>query len=72
MVIFRFALSSIPLLVACSDMALAEAAKNDAIVKPLPTQALAGLPGKEVTMLTFEYLPGGASLPHRHGANVFV
>jgi len=41
-------------------------------VVPLLTQALADLPGKEVSMLTVEYLPGGASLPHRHDAHVFV
>ena len=27
---------------------------------------------KEVRMLTVTYLPGGASLPHRHDAQVFV
>ena len=41
-------------------------------VVPLLTQALADLPGKEVSMLTVEYLPGGASRPHRHDAHVFV
>lgn len=41
-------------------------------VVPLLTQALADLPTKEVAMLTVEYLPGGASRPHRHDAHVFV
>jgi quercetin dioxygenase-like cupin family protein len=41
-------------------------------VVSLLTQALPDLPGKEVVMLTVEYLPGGASLPHRHDAHVFV
>jgi hypothetical protein len=31
-----------------------------------------GVPAKELLMLTVEYLPGGASLPHRHDAQVFV
>ena len=31
-----------------------------------------GRPTREVLMLTVEYLPGGASLPHRHDAQVFV
>ena len=31
-----------------------------------------GVAGKEILMLTVEYLPGGASLPHRHDAQVFV
>lgn len=33
---------------------------------------LIGAPGKEALMLTVEYLPGGASLPHRHDSQVFV
>ena len=47
-------------------------AKDAAVVKPLMTQDLTGVPGKEALMLTVEYLPGGASMPHRHGADVFV
>ena len=46
--------------------------KNTAVVQPLLTEPLTGIPGKEVTVLTVEYLPGGASLPHRHDADVFV
>ena len=36
------------------------------------TQDLIGQPGKEIQMLTVSYLPGGASLPHQHYAQVFV
>ena len=43
-----------------------------AIVAPLMTKDLTGIPNKEGTMLTVQYLPGGASLPHRHDAHVFV
>jgi quercetin dioxygenase-like cupin family protein len=43
-----------------------------AIVQPLMTKDLTGIPNKEGTMLTVQYLPGGASLPHRHDAHVFV
>ncbi|MBL8271538.1 cupin domain-containing protein [Steroidobacter sp.] len=46
--------------------------KNTTVVQPLLTEPLSGVPGKEVTVLTVEYLPGGASLPHRHDADVFV
>lgn len=46
--------------------------KSAAVVQPLMTEPLTGIPGKEVTVLTVEYLPGGASLPHRHDADVFV
>ena len=45
---------------------------SDAIVKPVFSQPLADVPGKEVVMMTVEYLPGGASRPHRHNADVFV
>src|SRR5271163_1480298 len=40
--------------------------------KELMTQNLVGATGKEIRMLTVEYVPGGASLPHRHNAQVFV
>jgi quercetin dioxygenase-like cupin family protein len=50
----------------------ARADKKADNVTPLMTQDLIGVPGKEVLMLTVEYLPGGASVPHRHDANVFV
>jgi quercetin dioxygenase-like cupin family protein len=33
---------------------------------------LVGIPGKEALMMTVTYSPGGASLPHRHDAQVFV
>jgi quercetin dioxygenase-like cupin family protein len=44
----------------------------DATVNDLMTKAVAGASGKEVRMLTVEYLAGGASLAHRHNAQVFV
>jgi quercetin dioxygenase-like cupin family protein len=50
----------------------AAAAPPDAIVKQLMTRDLAGSAGKEVLMVTVQYLAGGASLPHRHNAQVFV
>jgi quercetin dioxygenase-like cupin family protein len=43
-----------------------------AAVKQLIDEALVGIPDKEILMLTVEYPPGGASLPHRHDAQVFV
>jgi quercetin dioxygenase-like cupin family protein len=46
--------------------------KNEAAVKQLLTEPLTGIPGKEVTVLTVEYLPGGATMAHRHDADVFV
>jgi quercetin dioxygenase-like cupin family protein len=41
-------------------------------VKELMTRPLLGASGKEIRMITVEYLPGGTSLPHRHNAQVFV
>lgn len=43
-----------------------------AAVISLLNKDLAGVPGKELIMLTVEYIPGGASLSHRHDAQVFV
>jgi quercetin dioxygenase-like cupin family protein len=45
---------------------------NEAIVKGLLQQDLTGVAGKEVVVSTVEYAPGGASMPHRHDAEVFV
>ena len=44
----------------------------EATVRSLMTRDLVGVPGKEVSMITVEYVPGGASRPHRHDAQVFV
>lgn len=41
-------------------------------VTPLMTRDLVGMPGMEISMITVEYVAGGASLPHRHDAQVFV
>lgn len=41
-------------------------------VAELMTRDLDGTPNKEALMITVTYLPGGASLPHRHDAQVFV
>jgi quercetin dioxygenase-like cupin family protein len=46
--------------------------KSGGTAQPLLRQDLPDIPGKEVIMLTVSYLPGGASLPHRHDAEVFV
>jgi len=43
-----------------------------AVVKSLFDKDQTDVPGKELLMLTVEYPPGGASLPHRHDAQVFV
>jgi len=53
-------------------IATGDAAAPDAVVAQLLVRELVGVPGKEVTMETVEYPPGGKSPPHRHHAQVFV
>jgi quercetin dioxygenase-like cupin family protein len=50
----------------------APAMAEDAKINPIMTKDLAGLAGKEATMLTVEYAPGGSSDKHRHNAHTFV
>jgi quercetin dioxygenase-like cupin family protein len=45
---------------------------QDTKVTTLLTKHLAGIPGKEGSMLTVEYAPGASSAIHRHNANTFV
>src|SRR5262245_30495247 len=49
-----------------------EPAATQGTVTPLLARSLAGIEGKEVTMVSVTYPPGGGSSPHRHNANVFV
>ena len=41
-------------------------------VTPLMSKDLTGCPGKEATMITVEYAPGGSDVIHRHNAHAFV
>jgi len=41
-------------------------------VTPLMSKDLAECPGKEATMITVEYAPGGSDVIHRHNAHAFV
>ena len=50
----------------------AAAQAQDAKATPLMRQDLTGIAGKEATMATVEYPPGGSSKEHRHNAHVFV
>ena len=52
--------------------ATATASAQEAKVTPLMTKDLAGRDGREGTMITVEYAPGGSSPAHRHNAYVFV
>src|SRR5579872_3454372 len=50
----------------------ASAAAQDAKGTLLMRKELTGIPGKEATMSTVVYPPGGSSAEHRHNAHVFV
>jgi len=50
----------------------ATAAALEAKVTPIMTQELAGIDGKEGTMVMVEYAPGGSDAEHRHNAYAFV
>lgn len=58
------------LIALCLAAATAEA--QEAKVTPLVTHALAGIEGKEGTMVVVEYPPGGSDAEHRHNAHAFV
>jgi len=45
---------------------------QEATVKTLRSTGLAGDPGKEITMITVDYPPGGSSPIHRHDAQAIV
>jgi quercetin dioxygenase-like cupin family protein len=45
---------------------------QDAKVAALLSKDLVGVPGKEVSMITVEYPPGGADPVHMHHAQAFV
>ena len=74
----RFGILTVSTLLTCWLTGASSAAnptghdKNSGTVQLLLTQDLPDIPGKEVVVLTVTYLPGGASLPHRHDADVFV
>ena len=48
------------------------ATAQQAKVTTLRTQDLSGIAGKEGTLLSVEYPPGGSSAEHRHNAHTFV
>ena len=52
--------------------ALRAAAADKPKVTDLMTKDLVNIPGKEVTMITVDYAPGGADPVHRHNAQAFV
>ena len=45
---------------------------QDATVSSLLSKDLAGIPGRELSMITVEYQPGGSDQVHKHHAQVLV
>ena len=45
---------------------------QDGAVRSLVSKDLAGVPGRELTMITVEYAPGGSSPVHAHHAQALV
>jgi len=68
----RAAIAGLALLPAGLTCASAAAPVSTETVAALMTRDLVGVADKEVLMITVTYLPGGASVPHRHDAQVFV
>ncbi|MCW5889064.1 MAG: cupin domain-containing protein [bacterium] len=58
-------------LVVASSIAAAGAAEPGRVTDLL-TRPLAGVPGKEVTMITVDYAPGAVDPVHRHDASAFI
>ena len=65
-------LVALPCLLLVTAVSIAADSAPPAVVKSLLARDLVGAPGKELVLLTVEYVPGGSSLPHRHDAQVFV
>ena len=45
---------------------------QDTAVRSLLSKDLSGIPGKELSMITVEYQPGGSDQAHKHHAQVLV
>lgn len=68
----RYRIAAQPALVGLLCLLAAPAMAEDAKINPLMAKDLAGLTGKEGTMLMVEYAPGGSSDKHKHNAHTFV
>ena len=71
----RFEVRALALSVATSTLVLQQvgtAAAEPPTVTPLMTKQLMDAPGREVSVMTVEYGPGGSDPIHRHHAQAFV
>lgn len=60
------------LFLAASALTAQPASAQDVVVKPLISKELQDIAGKEGTMITVEYPPGGKDPVHRHNAHGFI
>jgi quercetin dioxygenase-like cupin family protein len=63
---------ALPIAAAAQQANATSPAAGPAKATPLMSKDLPDFAGKEVTMSTVEYAPGGTSAPHRHDAHTFV
>ena len=60
------------LVLALLSLAAAAPPQQHAVVTPLISKDLLESPGKEISMITVEYMPGGTDPIHRHNAHALV
>ena len=69
---FRLLTNALTGAIMFTAIALQTEAADQVKVTDLMTKDLVNVPGKEVTMITVDYSPGGADPVHRHNASAFV
>ena len=69
---FRLLTNALTGAIVFTTTALQAEAADQVKVTDLMTKDLVNFPGKEVTMITVDYPPGGADPVHRHNASAFV
>jgi quercetin dioxygenase-like cupin family protein len=60
------------LFLAASALTVQPVLAQDVVVKPLMSEKLQDIAGKEGTLITVEYAPGGKDPVHRHNAHGFI
>ena len=69
---FRLLTNALTGAILFTTAALQAEAADQVNVTDLMTKDLVSVPGKEVTVITVDYPPGGADPVHRHNASAFV
>jgi quercetin dioxygenase-like cupin family protein len=69
---FRLLTNALTVAILFTTTALQAEAGDPGKVTVLMTKDLVNVPGKELSMITVEYAPGGADPVHRHNASAFA